>query len=60
MNVSKKKIMEERVKNAYEYGDLNGKLLGSILEVLLVLVDQKEEKPLVERLKKKQIWNQDL
>lgn len=53
MNVSKKKIMEERVKNAYEYGDLNGKLLGSILEVLLVLVDQKDEKPVVERLKKK-------
>jgi len=35
------------------YGDLNGKLLGSILEVLLVLVDQKIEKPVVERSKKK-------
>lgn len=48
-----RKIMEERIQNAYQYGDLNGKLLGSILEVLLVLVDQKEEKPVVERLKKK-------
>ena len=53
MDSAKRKIMEERVKNAYEYGDLNGKLLGSILEVLLVLVDQKDEKPVVERLKKK-------
>jgi len=35
------------------YVDLNGKLLASVLEVLLVLVDQKEEKPVVERLKKK-------
>ena len=53
MNVSKKKIMEERVKNAYEYGDLNGKLLGSILEVLLVLVDQKIETLPISRPKKK-------
>lgn len=53
MDSSKKKQLEERIQNAYQYGDLNGKLLGSILEVLLVLVDQKEEKPLVERSKKK-------
>lgn len=45
--------MEERIQNAYQYGDLNGKLLGSILEVLLVLVDRKDEKPVVERSKKK-------
>lgn len=48
-----RKVMEERIQNAYQYGDLNGKLLGSILEVLLVLVDRKDEKPVVERSKKK-------
>lgn len=53
MDSSKKAVMLERVQNAYQYGDSNAKLLGSILEVLLVLVDQKEEKPPVERSKKK-------
>ena len=53
MDSAKRKGIEERIQIAHQYGDLNGKLLGSILEVLLVLVDQKDEKPVVERLKKK-------
>ena len=53
MDLVKRKSIEERIQIAHQYGDSNAKLLGSILEVLLVLVDQKEEKPVVERLKKK-------